>query len=101
MGIRLGTKIYQSRPGMLMFECPGCDNIHPVYIDRSYASSGVVQQWAYNNNPNKPTFSPSIDIFRDNPALRCHSFVTDGKIMFLPDSHHHLKGCTVELPDWD
>ena len=28
---------------------------------------------------------------------RCHSFVTDGKIRFLGDSTHKLKGQTVPL----
>jgi hypothetical protein len=35
------------------------------------------------------------------PERQCHSFVTDGKIQFLPDCYHSLKGQTVELPEWD
>ena len=30
----------------------------------------------------------------------CHSFVTDGKIRYLNDCTHHLKGQTVELLDF-
>jgi hypothetical protein len=32
-------------------------------------------------------------------CVRCHSYVTDGRIEFLPDSSHALAGRTVELPD--
>lgn len=34
-------------------------------------------------------------------CCRCHSHVKDGKIQFLSDCTHALKGTTVELPDWD
>jgi len=30
---------------------------------------------------------------------RCHSFVRDGRIEFLSDCTHALKGQTVDLPD--
>lgn len=33
--------------------------------------------------------------------MLCHSFVTDGKIQFLNDCFHSLKGQTVDLPDWE
>jgi hypothetical protein len=101
MGIRLGLKIYQMRPGMLAFECPGCDGLHAVYTDQSNVVNGVVQQWTYNNNADKPTFMPSVHVSRDDPKHCCHSWVKDGRITFLMDSHHSLKGKTVDIPDWD
>jgi hypothetical protein len=101
MGIRLGKKIYQSRPGTLMFECPGCGNLHAVYTDTSNVVDGVVNQWTYNGNADAPTFSPSVDVYRDRPELRCHSIITNGRITFCTDSHHALKGQTVDLPDWE
>jgi hypothetical protein len=101
MGLILGTKIYQMRPGMLAFECPGCGSLHAVYTDQSNVVNGVVNQWTYNNNGNSPTFFPSVDVCRDDPGRRCHSWVSDGKITFLHDSFHNLKGQTVDLPDWD
>ena len=30
----------------------------------------------------------------------CHSFVTDGRIRFLGDCTHALKGQTVPIPEW-
>jgi hypothetical protein len=67
-----------------------------------------------------PTFTPSIlvtgvaQLTKDEHAaymrgeglpparpLRCHSFVTDGRIQFLGDCTHELAGQTVDLPDID
>ena len=55
----------------------------------------------------KPTFNPSMLVNKDlnNPddrgngyvRHRCHSFVRDGKIQFLNDCTHELKGQTVSL----
>ena len=56
--------------------------------------------WQFNGSTGVPTFSPSI-LFnrgRANPMVPvCHSFITDGKIRFLPDCSHALKGQTVDL----
>lgn len=68
--------------------CPGCKQLHPFPPDR----------WTYNGNEESPTFSPSMLINKDHPN-RCHSFVTDGKIIFLSDCYHELAGQTVELED--
>jgi hypothetical protein len=64
-------------------------------------------RWAYNDSPDRPTFSPSILVTYRHPGPPeegndeiCHSFVTDGKIQFLPDCTHNLAGQTVNLPDW-
>ena len=77
------------------FQCPGCEYLHAARV------KGSEPVWGWNNDLVKPTFTPSIMVWRDDPTKRCHSFVTDGKIQFLTDSFHHLKGQTVELPDWD
>jgi hypothetical protein len=57
--------------------------------------------WIWNGSMDTPTFTPSINCNPNDPQWRCHSFVTDGKIQFLPDSHHRLAGKTVELPEWE
>lgn len=68
------------------------------------------KRWSFNGNVEKPTFKPSllvkfpanpkaIEEFKEWRAERiCHSFVTDGKIIFLNDCTHELKGQTVDLP---
>lgn len=70
-----------------MIECPGCGMAH-VYD----------QRWKFNGDFEKPTFKPSyLSKWPENNV--CHSFVTDGKIRFLNDCTHELKGKTVLLPD--
>lgn len=102
MGWRRGKKIYESREGMFMFECPGCGGPHAFYTkDGPLNEQGVEQNWTYNGNGDSPTISPSLDVARSDPRFHCHSFIRDGMIQFLGDSHHSLKNTTVEIPDWD
>lgn len=82
-----GGKLY-------VFHCPGCERAHPFEVE---APNG--RGWTWNGSLDKPTFHPSLLV--DHPEHRCHSFVTDGKIQFLSDCWHALRGTTVELPDWD
>lgn len=78
------------------FYCPGCDDYHDVGLG-----------WKYNNNPEIPTLSPSVLVTGKHydhktdkwSDVRCHSFVRDGKIQYLNDCHHDLKGQTVEMRD--
>ena len=81
-----------------MIFCPGCECAH-----------GINDGWKFNGNFDLPTFTPSIlvksrgyvGLISDNVVENtvCHSFVTDGKIRFLSDCTHALKGKTVDLPD--
>jgi hypothetical protein len=88
---------YQVSDGRLfVFHCPGCGYDHPFHV-------GSVQHvaWDWNNSFDKPTFYPSLLIFKDDESKRCHSFVKEGMIQFLPDCFHSLKNQTIELPAWD
>lgn len=91
--------------GHIAFECPGCDDWHVLRVrptDRS-------PSWDFNGNYDAPTFAPSVLVtYPANPDAeedfkewrterRCHSFVRDGKIEFLGDCTHDLKGQTVPL----
>src|SRR4051794_23121084 len=75
-------------------------------IDGCQGGHRYDERWAFNGDREKPTFRASLLIPHHDspegykPILRCHSFVTDGKIEFLGDSEHELKGQTVELPDF-
>jgi len=89
---------------MVLFWCPGCDEPHQ--IDTTH--------WEFNDNFEKPTFSPSYLTWLDpNPnalpdakynkyrtGMRCHSFIKDGMIQFLEDCTHDLAGQTVAIPEW-
>jgi hypothetical protein len=92
-----------------MFQCPGCKVAHGVTVQEAgslYTSS----PWGWNGSNTATTFEPSVlvhphEAFAEDGSVvmtpRCHSFVRDGKIEFLGDCDHALKGQTVELPEWD
>jgi hypothetical protein len=72
------------------FFCPGCGFAHWFKTDGG--------GWTWNGDRERPTISPSVLAWAD--AFRCHSFVTDGRIRFLNDCTHNMKGQTVELPEF-
>jgi hypothetical protein len=92
----------------LVFRCPGCDIWHIVSVD-----SPDSPNWSWNGNVEQPTFQPSILVRtgravhpgfvreEGDPPEICHSYVTDGRIQFLPDSTHALAGRTVDIPLFD
>lgn len=73
-----------------IFFCPGCRNNH--FFNDS---------WTFNGDLEHPTVNPSILVNGDDPLTRCHSYIRDGKIQFLDDCHHALKGQTVELEPFE
>lgn len=109
--------------GRLHFRCPGCGEAHGIQV-----GDGPGPRWGWNGDAEKPTFTPSVLVWWDEPAnlhdpdalrrdieaaraagpgtkvplvsRRCHSFVTDGRIQFLGDCTHSLAGQTVDLPLW-
>jgi hypothetical protein len=86
-----------------IFDCPGCKCSHEVYVRPHISPNGA--SWDFNGNTEKPTFKPSILSKVSRPdgtkTMVCHSFVTDGKIQYLPDCTHELTGQTIEMPDVD
>jgi Family of unknown function (DUF6527) len=121
--MKTGKKLESLSGGRVMFECPGCNELHQVVVERPEGQSGPL--WGDNGNPDAPTFTPSILVKSGHycqgqegkdcwcayeqrlgkPApfkcFVCHSFVTNGKIQFLTDCTHALAGQTVDLPDID
>ena len=103
------------------FWCPGCDHSHTISI----YSNILGGNWEFDGNEDSPTITPSVLItsghylsshkpeddcwctfHRKYPGRcgficrRCHSYITNGQIQFLPDSTHPLTGQTVPLPDY-
>lgn len=102
------------------FMCPACKEVHILIVEGP-------GKWEWNGSLDKPTFTPSIllqsghyaphftpndncwcKFYKENPHLDnsnrfhcviCHSYVTDGKIQYLNDCTHALRGQTVDLPD--
>lgn len=61
------------------------------------------RNWTWNGDTDKPTLKPSIlsKGGDENGEHICHSFVNDGKVIFLDDCSHELKGQTLDLLDVD
>jgi hypothetical protein len=105
---QLSPILRDSQGGGLIFWCPGCDGAHAIQH-----GDGPGPRWGWNGNAERPTFTPSVKVtypanpdaseeFKEWRTVRiCHSFVTDGRIQFLDDCTHALKGQTVDLPRWD
>jgi len=89
------VKLHRCAENLLIFHCPGCNYGHAVRV------GGEGPVWEWNESMSVPTFYPSIVVQASQPQLRCHSFVSQGKIQFLDDSFHELRGKTVDIPDWE
>lgn len=121
------SKINDSmQKGVYFFLCPACACAHwfstsgftPAQALDATVPKGP--KWTWNEDREKPTIRASILVkhtknppgdpdtwkFVNNKAVDCkhivcHSFITDGKIQFMPDSNHELSGQTVDLEDWN
>jgi hypothetical protein len=112
-------RLFDKDKGHYCFVCPGCNEEHCVAVDTPFTNGA---KWAFNGSLERPTFSPSLLIrtgrhvdpkwFNEMPEgeqkewLRkhstiCHSFIRDGRIQFLDDCTHELKGQTVEIKDYE
>jgi len=104
---RLKARLYEKDSHRIVYIfCPGCGYEHGLPIS---GSSHPV--WAWNGSLDKPTFTPSLlnltgsfanPKFKDPEGIqptRCHVYITDGKIQFLGDCTHKMRGRTMELPE--
>lgn len=82
----------------LAFMCPGCNKTHIIY-DKESEVSDTSLEWDFNGDYENPTLSPSVLINGSSKDSRCHSFIIEGKIKFLPDCNHGLRNKIVELPE--
>lgn len=94
-------KTIKGDDGRYLIECPGCGSYHAFAVHERQSNGAI---WTFNGSFESPTFKPSMLVtvkFTDpnTPEKICHSFVTDGKIKFLGDCTHELKGKTVDLPE--
>lgn len=79
--------LHKKTSDLYIIFCPACDSPH------------ALRGWEFNGDLEKPTFNPSILVTTPNKRCVCHSYVKDGKIQYLTDCTHSLKGQTVDLPD--
>ena len=83
--------------------CPGCKYDHRIMVNYGIQSEKQEPKWTFNNNLDKPTFSPSL-LCREideqnNVKYVCHSFIRDGQWQYLSDCTHLLAGKTVDMID--
>lgn len=73
--------------------CPGCRHAHVLPVGDAGDNAGR-DRWTFNGDIMKPTFSPSLLVNKDlnSGGPRCHSFITDGRINYLDDCTHALRG---------
>lgn len=72
-----------------IFYCPGCKEYH-----------GFNSAWTFDGDLEAPTVSPSLlTTMPGANEYRCHAFIKNGKIEYLPDCSHDLKGQTVDMID--
>lgn len=96
------AKLHKIVDCYFVFWCPGCEMSHAVPT-KGYPRDCV---WEWNGSVDSPTFNPSIRVRQpryegDTEYTHvCHSFVRDGKIMYLTDSTHMYAGKTIDLPVW-
>lgn len=111
-------KLLRKVVGGYLHHCPGCETNHFINTHRDPDFPGK-PCWSFNENPDSPTFSPSVRIREkkrefDNGEWTgewvkdvdgnlidhcCHYFIRNGQIEFCSDSTHTLAGQTVSLPD--
>lgn len=75
------------------FYCEGCKSTHSFDVRKD----GGRPSWTFDGNHGKPTFTPSLHY----PSIRCHLFVTAGKLCYLGDCNHNLAGQTVDMVEFD
>lgn len=82
------------------FVCPGCQGGHAFRI----RGNGPI--WTWNGDVERATFQPSLlvrsytdPVDPERVTGICHSFVRDGRIEFLSDCTHALRGQTVDVPE--
>lgn len=99
----MGNVLRPVEGGGFTFYCPGCEEHHQINTNN--------EQWDFNGDMEKPTFSPSYLTWVDpNPnadpkyrngkyrdGFRCHSYIKDGKIEYQGDCTHKLAGQTVDM----
>lgn len=108
MDMRIKRFTEKGYHGELGFFCPGCKTMHYINDDETNKSNEahykylkehnlkLPDTWTFNKDYELPTVRASVLVY--NNEMRCHSFITDGKIQYLWDCTHDLKGKTVVLP---
>ena len=91
------TEVLNPNDPEFTFWCPGCGIYH------WFKTTGDHPTWTWNGDMRKPTVNPSILVRypQDGQTKVCHFFMREGKIQYLDDCTHDLRGKTVDMEDDD
>lgn len=87
------THVWLNLPG------PLGDRLLRVILHGSRSEHAEQPVWTWNGDTERPTLKPSL--LSRTPEVTCHTWITDGKVQFLPDSTHELAGQTLDLLEVD
>lgn len=59
----LSKKLRSLEGGRVAYWCQGCGHLHQINV-----GDGPGPRWGYNNNPEAPTFTPSVRVTWTEPA---------------------------------
>lgn len=82
--MQFGPYLRKAESGRLFHWCPACQMAHAIPVDTG--------RWQFNNNPENPTFTPSLRQMRVRDGKDCHYFITNGQIVWCSDSWHGRSG---------
>jgi Family of unknown function (DUF6527) len=84
--------------GRHVIRCPACQETHHLLVKPDHDRG-----WTFNGDMDQPTFSPSLLVTYDGADGRrvCHSYIVGGRMGFLTDCTHAMRGQTVDLPHFD
>lgn len=79
-------------------------NLYRIYCEACQSDHSLNNTWSFNNDFDKPTFSPSILVTwtlydSEDVSVKkiCHSFVVDGVWQYLSDCTHDKASMHVPL----
>lgn len=87
-------RVDQATHIILRLPGPMSRRVIPVICSGSRKGTG---NWTWNGSKDKPTLRPSIKT--TDGITVCHSWITDGRVIYLKDSTHKMAGQTLDLLD--
>jgi hypothetical protein len=125
----IGKCLGRAVDGSIWFFCPGCNGPHSIHVNSpnttgpnwsyngnpdapTFTPSVLARTTGAPDGRSVMTDEEAQEhdaiykaggreaLFASRFGKVCHSFVTDGRIRYLGDCTHDLKGQTIDLPEW-
>jgi hypothetical protein len=93
---------FDGQPYGWRYACPWCKSIDRVGIHVLPVEAAHAPRWTFDGNVEAPTFSPSVLATGSFNGVEtvCHHFVRAGRIEYLQDCTHALRGQTVDMVEF-